>query len=129
MYATIGHFLIGTALLGIIWACLRALGLPRYSEYPTVVLGRTIQLKQLEGLGNDPPDSLEGDIWHFEDDTYRVLFAQPITINGRTTKGATITARHVGYPISRAKRLLFRTRAVCGKMDSGQQFTAMIRLT
>jgi hypothetical protein len=91
-------------------------------------MGERIQLREPEGLGDNPPEMPEGVIWNFENDTYRVKFTQPLMIDGRATKGASITARHAGFPISRAKRHVFGTRAICGKLDTGEQFTAMIRM-
>ena len=119
--------MIGIALLGVIWAGLRAFGLPRFREHPILILGEKIQLQEPEGLGANPPEIPQGVIWHFEEGTYRVQFVKPLTIDGQTTKGATITARHAGFPISRAIRRRFAKRAVCGKLDTGEQFIAMIR--
>ena len=60
-------------------------------------------------------------------DAYEVDFLEPVSIDGRISRGASITARHVGYPISRANHHKFDVRAVSGKLDTGQQFTALIR--
>lgn len=97
------------------------------AERPERIVGATVALVELDGLGTSPPSTIEATVqeWSPTDRTYRLVFVSPQEVGGRQESFATVSARHAGYPVSSAGRR--RVLAVAGYMQSGAAFIACIR--
>jgi hypothetical protein len=91
-------------------------------EKPDKILGAHLMVVEPDGLGPTPPNLPEAIAIHYESGTYKLEFIEPFYFEGRIEKFVFIKARHLGYPISRAKKrgLL----GVNGTLESGVGFIA-----
>ena len=93
-------------------------------EKPEKIIGLKVRLGEIDGLGPNPPEVLVGNIKSFEKEVYHIVFDEPATIDGVKETYATVSARHLGHPVSRiSKRGIL---AVGGKLESGKGFISLI---
>ena len=93
-------------------------------EKPEKIIGTKVRLGEFDGLGQNPPELLVGNIKSYENDKYYIDFDEPAIIDGIKENYATVTARHLGHPVSRiSKRGIL---AVGGKLESGKGFISLI---
>jgi hypothetical protein len=123
----IPYALIGIAIFGIVYVALRARGIPRFAENPNRIIGAKILFSGVNGLDLDAKQLPDAVVSDYQDPHYRVVFEAPVDIGTRPSKEARISARHVGYPISRMRRSRFGVLAVNGQLDTGQFFRADVR--
>ena len=121
------YILIGAALLGILWVSLRAIGLPRYREKPEKILDAEIEFSEPDGLGETAAKLPNGMVRSFQDGWYQVDLLQPYRIGDREARSTRISARHSGYPISRARKTKLDLLSVNGELSTGQRFITSIR--
>jgi hypothetical protein len=116
--------LILLALLGAVYLGLggRAVFLRR--EHPDRILAARVRLTEIDGVGPTPPTVVEGIVQSFDGGFYRIAFAESVEIAGRTEHSATVSARHLEYPVSAASG--HGILAVNGKLESGQGFIALL---
>lgn len=95
-------------------------------EMPEKIIGQKVRLRQFEGLGPSPPDTLFGYISNFSEGVYQIDFEEPFYLhNNQPETYAKIRARHGGFPVSRVSKR--RILTVGGKFESGTGFIALIR--
>ena len=99
----------------------------RLDENPNRVIGRTIFLKQVEGLPGCT-ELPEGVIDGYDGCRYSVTLRTPLTTDLGEARTLRISARHRGYPVSAARRSLFPF-AVNGELSSGEQFIALVKMS
>ena len=94
-------------------------------ERPQEIIGRSVQLTDFDGLGASPTSSPTAIIADHEASNYRAEFSRLFVVDGREEGFAWFRARHVGYPVSGARR---RATFVYGSLESGRRFIARIRV-
>jgi hypothetical protein len=94
-------------------------------ESPEEIVGRSVHLTEIDGLGNSKALSATAIIADHDASNYRAEFSRPFVIDGRDESFAWIRARHAGYPVSGAAR---RSTFVYGSLESGRRFTARIQI-
>ena len=103
------------------------------SERPAHVLGRRAQLADLEsgprGLHPGQPHLPPAIVVRFVPEaTYVLRFETPVSWLDRTETHATVSARHVGYPVSLAAKPWRRRVTVAGQFGSGEAFIGELRI-
>ena len=93
-------------------------------EKPDKIIGVKVRLRDFDGLGKNPPDELTGVIADFSHGGYRIQFEKPFIFDGNEENYAIVSARHVGFPVSRISKR--RILAVGGKLESGRGFISLI---
>ncbi len=116
--------LIVLALLGAAYVGLGGRALFPRREHPDRILGARVRLGRIDGVGPTPPAVVEGIVQSFDGRSYRVAFARSVEMAGRTEHYATVSARHVGHPVSAASK--HGILAVNGHLESGQGFIALL---
>jgi hypothetical protein len=97
-------------------------------EKSNKVLGKKIIVREMECAPNGltkikfPPAI----ILSYENEEYKIMLERKVRLNRRLVQYATISARHVGYPVSSLKKT--GLLAVAGRFDSGEDFIACINL-
>jgi len=94
-------------------------------EKPERVIGSRVLLYEFDQLGDKPPSEAQGVIEAYQNESYRIRFDPPLTINERTETSALLTARHARYPVSKVGR--FGVLAVAGILESGGAFICNIK--
>jgi len=102
-------------------------------ERPGRVLGRRVQLASLEsgprGLDPDQPHLPPAIVESFVPKaTYLLRFETPVSWLDRAETHATVSARHVGYPVSLATLPWRRRITVTGQFGSGEGFIGELRI-
>jgi hypothetical protein len=102
-------------------------------EHPQRIIGRRVHLAELESgpLGLDPnqPRLPPANVESFgPDGRYFLRFQLPVTWLGKLETHATISSRHVGYPVSLAAGVDRRCIAVAGNFGSGEAFIGLLRI-
>jgi len=121
------------ALLGAVYSALGERALLGTHERPQRLIGRRVQLAELESgpLGLDPnqPRLPPANVESFTPDgRYFLRFPLPVVWLGKLETHATISSRHVGYPVSLAADLDRRDIVVAGNFGSGEAFIGMLRV-
>ena len=93
-------------------------------ENPSRIVGRRLRFLRVEGPPPGPHDLPDALVREFRMDGYRIEFERLVSFAGHRVAGARISARTVGYPISRARKR--RRGAVVGETDAGVAFLADI---
>src|SRR5438046_8778914 len=93
-------------------------------ENPSRIVARRLLFLRVAGPPPGPHDLPDALVRQFRMDGYRVEFERRVSFAGHRVAGARISARTVGYPISRARKR--RRVAVVGETDAGVAFLADI---
>ncbi len=70
-------------------------------EKPKKINGVRVRLGQFDGLGPNPPEQIIGVITYCTSKQYRIDFDTPFDYDGKKEHYALVSARHMGYPVSR----------------------------
>ena len=93
------------------------------TEHPERLLGRTVQLKDCDGLGSISLPAAT--VSAFEAPEYRLDFVVPVEVEGRAESFVRVRARHAGYALSGAAR---RATWAGATLESGRGFIARLEL-
>jgi len=93
------------------------------TEHPDRLLGRTVQLKDCDGLGSISLPAATVSTFHPPE--YRLDFAVPVELDGRSETFVRVRSRHTGYPVSDAAR---RSTWVGATLHSGRGFIARLEV-
>jgi hypothetical protein len=118
------YAIIVLSLVSILYLCAKALGLFGTREKPEHIIGTKVRLGEVDGLGPTPPKLPYAVVSNYSDDKYRLDFIEPFSFEGKLEKYALVSARHVGYPVSRLSKR--SPLAVNGVLESGKGFVALI---
>jgi hypothetical protein len=91
-------------------------------ERPEKILGTHLKIIEPDGLGPTPPNLPEAIVIHYDNGIYTLEFVEPFRFEGRVEKLVLISARHVGYLISRVKK--YGLLGINGTLESGIGFIA-----
>src|SRR5882724_2001049 len=73
-------------------------------EDPSRILGERLRFVWVEGPPPGPHDLPDAVVRDFQTDGYRIEFERPVIFAGHRVAAARISARAMGYPISRARK-------------------------
>ena len=123
---------VGAALVGAIYFGLGGRALLGATERPERVLGKRVQLKEIEsgpaGLDPEQPSLPPAVVEAYEpDEGYRLRFETPTVWLGRPETHVTVAARAVGYPISLVAGLARRRVWVAGRFESGEALLGVLQ--
>ena len=122
---TVVYGVIVASLLGIAYQALGGRALLGLRERPARLIGTRIQLRPDDGLEGVAIAALPAAVVdRFDGEKYRALFASPFEYEGRNHEWVEFSARHAGYPVSRAGRRSLV--AVNATLAGGQPFIARI---
>ena len=124
---------VALALLAALYVALGGRAIFGTHERPARVIGRRVQLSQLEsgprGLDPQQPHLPGATIAAYDPaDGYRLQFQIPFTWLGKTETEGRVSARHVGYPVSILASRWHRSVFVYGRFGSGEDFIGVLRL-
>lgn len=127
VYLVLIWIIVVVAVAGVIYIGLGGRALFGTRERPERMLGRRVQLGELEsgpkGLDPEQPRLSPAVVEQYEPNgEYRLRFEVPVVWLGRTETHATVAARAIGHPVSRAASIWRRRVWVAGEFGSGEAF-------
>jgi hypothetical protein len=121
------YLVIGASIVSVIYLALGGRAMFRAKEKPQKLLAKKVLFFEIDGLGAEPPEFPTAVVSSFSNNSYRVDFTEPLEVEGQIENHATITARHIGYPVSNAPTSNTGVLAVNGTLQSNQPFMARVR--
>ena len=101
---TILILIAGFAILLAVFSAFGGFSLLNRKENPEKVIGKDIILHDFDGLGGTPPDKIDGKIINYENERYKTELKTPLIYENKDMHIIYMTARHVGYPISKISK-------------------------
>jgi len=112
------------ALLYAAYVGFRGLGYFGRPEHPEKLIGKDVQLRDVEGLGATTLPTAR--VVSFDGGIYLLELSSNVLVGTEMVRSVRVRARHKGFSVSSAKTWGFR--AVNGQTPAGQGFIACLNL-